>query len=47
VSSADGLVGREAELATAAPAGRPGADIFEGPPEFTDLTVVEEWTDAG
>lgn len=20
------------------------ADIFEGPPEFTDLTVVEEWT---
>jgi hypothetical protein len=23
------------------------ADIFEGPPEFTDLTVVEEWTDAG
>jgi hypothetical protein len=23
------------------------ADIFEDPPEFTDLTVVEEWTDAG
>lgn len=21
------------------------ADIFEGPPEFTDLVVVEEWTD--
>jgi hypothetical protein len=21
------------------------ADIFEGPPEFTDLMVVEEWTD--
>jgi hypothetical protein len=21
--------------------------IFEGPPEFTDLTVVEEWTGAG
>ena len=20
------------------------ADIFEGPPEFTDLTVAEEWT---
>ena len=23
------------------------ADIFDGPPEFTDLIVVEEWTDAG
>ena len=23
------------------------ADIFDGPPEFTDLTVVEEWTGAG
>jgi hypothetical protein len=23
------------------------ADIFEDPPEFTDLTVVDEWTDAG
>jgi hypothetical protein len=23
------------------------ADIFEGPPEFTDLMVVEQWTDAG
>ncbi len=23
------------------------ADIFEGPPEFTDLIEVEEWTDAG
>lgn len=22
------------------------ADIFEGPPEFTDLEVVEEWTEA-
>ena len=22
------------------------AEIFEGPPSFTDLTVVEEWTDA-
>ena len=22
------------------------ADIFEGPPEFTDLEVVDEWTDA-
>ena len=22
------------------------ADIFEGPPEFTDLIVVDEWTDA-
>jgi quinol monooxygenase YgiN len=22
------------------------ADIVEGPPEFTDLTDVEEWTDA-
>jgi hypothetical protein len=21
------------------------ADIFEGPPEFTDLVVVDEWTD--
>jgi quinol monooxygenase YgiN len=21
------------------------ADIFEGPPEFTDLEVVDEWTD--
>jgi hypothetical protein len=20
------------------------ADIFDGPPEFTDLTVAEEWT---
>jgi hypothetical protein len=23
------------------------ADIFEGPPEFTDLEVVDEWTDTG
>ena len=23
------------------------ADIFEGPPQFTDLTVVGEWTDEG
>jgi hypothetical protein len=23
------------------------ADIFEGPPEFTDLIVVDEWTEAG
>ena len=22
------------------------ADIFDGPPEFTDLVVVDEWTDA-
>jgi hypothetical protein len=22
------------------------ADLFDGPPEFTDLLVVEEWTDA-
>jgi hypothetical protein len=22
-------------------------DIFEGPPEFTDLEVVDEWTDTG
>jgi len=22
------------------------SEIFEGPPEFTDLTVVDEWTDA-
>jgi hypothetical protein len=22
------------------------ADIFEGPPEFTDLEVVDEWTAA-
>jgi hypothetical protein len=22
------------------------ADIFDGPPEFTDLDVVDEWTDA-
>jgi hypothetical protein len=21
------------------------ADIFEGPPEFTDLEVIDEWTD--
>jgi hypothetical protein len=21
------------------------ADIFEGPPEFTDLEIVDEWTD--
>lgn len=21
------------------------ADVFEGPPEFTDLEVVDEWTD--
>jgi len=23
------------------------ADIFDGPPEFTDLIVIDEWTDAG
>ena len=23
------------------------ADIFDGPPEFTDLIVTDEWTDAG
>jgi hypothetical protein len=23
------------------------AEIFEGPPEFTDLIVDDEWTDAG
>ena len=23
------------------------ADIFDGPPEFTDLTVIDEWTEAG
>ena len=23
------------------------ADIFEGPPEFTDLLVIDEWTGAG
>jgi len=23
------------------------ADVFDGPPEFTDLIVMDEWTDAG
>ncbi len=23
------------------------ADIFDGPPEFKDLIVIDEWTDAG